>query len=58
MDRSLTKRENIDEAEFLLGLRVSHWQIAEQLGLELRTLETYWRKVKGVRAPWTRSIER
>lgn len=58
MDRCLSKRETIEEAEFLLGLRVSHWQIADQLGLELKTLETYWRKVKGVRAPWKPSMEK
>jgi len=58
VDRSLSKRETIDEAEFLLSLRVSQWQVAEQLGLELKTLETYWRKVKGVRAPWMPSMEK
>lgn len=58
MDRSLSKRETIDEAEFLLSLRVSQWQVAEQLGLELKTLETYWRKVKGVRAPWMPSNQK
>lgn len=52
MDRYLTKRETVDEAEFLMSLRVSHWQAAKQLGVELKTLETYWRKIRGVRAPW------
>jgi DNA-binding CsgD family transcriptional regulator len=58
MDRYLSKRETIDEAEFLLSMRVSHWQVADQLGLQLKTLETYWRKVKGVRAPWLPSMEK
>ena len=52
MDRYLTKRETVDEAEFLMSLRVSQWQAAEQLGVTLKTLETYWRKIRGVRAPW------
>jgi hypothetical protein len=52
MDRYLTKRETVDEAEFLMSLRVSQWQAAEQLGVELKTLETYWRKIRGERAPW------
>jgi len=52
----ISKAETVAEAEFLMSLRVSHWQAAKQLGIEVKTLERYWYQIRGQRAPWAKGL--